>query len=274
MAKVKETRTVTIALSLLDWFSDQRQEIGLTEFVELSGLPKANVLRHLTALENSGILKKDAHTKKYHLGYKTLELAYLAKKQIKLRDMIMPYMKKLGELTGETICLQVRDDRWGICVERLDPNNTLVYLPPIGSREHLHTGASRKVLLAHLPDDQIEAIIKDGLPATATNTVTDPQKLRREIQAIRKQGYAISNSEHVDGVTALSGPIKKDDGTVVASISIVGPTFRIKEQEIKLYLQYLLDAAAEVSKQLGYKVENLLQQKNNQYKMGGDSLDD
>ncbi len=257
MQKEKETRTVLIALSLLDWFSDERQEIGLSEFVQLSGLPKANVLRHLTAMEKCGILRKDEHTKKYYLGYRTLELAYLAKKQIKLREMVLPYMKKLGELTGETICLQVRDDKWGICVERLDPNSALVYLPPIGSREHLHTGASRKVLLAHLPDKRIDEIIKEGLPAAATKTVTDPQVLHREIKEIREKGFAISNSEHVDGVTAISAPIKKDDGTVIASLSVVGPSFRINEPEITKYKEYLLKITTEASKQLGYKENNI-----------------
>ncbi len=257
MRKEKETRTVLIALSLLVWFSDEWQEISLSEYVQLSGLPKENVLGRLTALEKSGILRKDEHTKKYYLCFKTLELAYLAQKQFKLRDMVMPYMKKLGELTGETICLQVRDDQWGICVERFDPNNALVYLPPIGSIEHLHTGASRKVLLAYLPEDRIEVIIKEGLPATATNTVTNPSQLRKEIYEIREQGYASSNSEHVDGVTAISAPIKKDDGTVIASLLVVGPSFRLNEPVKTKYLDNLLETVAEVSKQLGYKADNI-----------------
>ena len=143
----KSTKTVISALALLDYFSLQRQQIGLSEFVSLSGMPKANVLRHLNAMEKAGFIKQDNETKKYQLGFKVMELAYIAKKHIKMRDIVLPYMKKLKDFTEETVCLQVLDGDRGICIERLEPNNNLVYLPPIGSREYLHGGASRKVLL-------------------------------------------------------------------------------------------------------------------------------
>ena len=101
--------------------------------------------------------------------------------------------------------------------------------------------------------DLIEEIIKEGLPATATNTVTDPNQLCQEINMIREKGYAISNSEHVDGVTAISAPIKKGNGSVIASLSVVGPSFRIQESDETKYLNYLLETVAEVSKHLGYQ---------------------
>lgn len=108
--------------------------------MKLSGLSKATVFRHLTALENSGFIKKDQESKKYQLGYKPMELVYLAKKKTKIRDVVLPYMKKLKEVTDETVSLQIEDEGRGICIERIDSNSTLVYLPPNGSREHLHAG--------------------------------------------------------------------------------------------------------------------------------------
>ena len=134
-SSIQPTKTVMAALELLELFSMERQKIGLSEFVKLSGVPKANVLRHLHALEAAGFVKQDEYSKKYQLGFKVMELAYLAKKQFELRDIVMPYMRKLKELTGETTCLQILEGDWGICIERIDPNNILTYLPPIGSRE-------------------------------------------------------------------------------------------------------------------------------------------
>ncbi len=256
MKYVKEnngSKTVTVALGLLDWFTLERQQIGLSEFVNLSGIPKANVLRHLTALENSGLLKQDKNTKKYQLGFKTLALAYLVNKQFKLKDLVLPYMERVKEATNETVCLQIEDNGRGICIERLEPNNKLVYLPPIGSREYLHAGASRKVLLAFLPDTRIEEIISEGLTVVAPKTVTDPVRLRREIQEIRDKGYVITESEHVDGVTAIATPIKGTNGCAVASMSVVGPTFRISELQKKQYLECLMSAAMEASAELGFK---------------------
>lgn len=247
------SKTVMTALGLLDWFTLDRQQIGLSELAALAEIPKANVLRHLTALEQSGLVKQDQHTKKYQLGFKSLELAYLVNRQFNLRDLVLPYMEKVKEYTNETVCLQIEDNGWGICIERLEPNNRLAYLPPIGSREYLHAGASRKVLLAFLPDARIEEILSKGLAAVAPNTVTDPKRLRREIAEIRRKGYMITESEHLDGITAISTLIRERHGRVVASMSVVGPTFRISEAQKQQYLEYLINAAMEASKELGYK---------------------
>ncbi len=256
----KETRTVTVALGLLDWFSLERQHIGLSEFVKLSGLSKATVFRHLTALEKSGFIKKEQESKKYQLGYKPMELAYLVKKQTKLRDVVLPYMKKLKEITDETVSLQIEDKGRGICIERIDSSSTLVYLPPIGSREYLHAGASRKVLLSFLHDERIEEIIAEGLPSIVNNTVTEYEQLWREIKDIRKKGYALSEGEHLDGVAAIAAPIRKGNGTVLASLSIVGPSFRIGEEQKKRFLPYLLESVRNISRELGFKVEEDLSQ--------------
>ena len=249
----KGTKTVVAALELLDVFSQDRQQVGLSDFVKLTGIPKANVLRHLTALESSGLVKQDMRTKKYQLGFKSLELAYLVNKQFNLRDIALPYLERLREKTNETVCLQIEDNGWGICIERLEPNNKLVYLPPIGSREYLHAGASRKVLLAFLPNERIDEIIAQGLAVVAANTVTDPAQLRRELAQIRQEGYAITEGEHVDGVTAISTPVRDRSGYIIASLSVVGPTFRVDEEKKKQHLKNLLETSEEFSAELGFK---------------------
>ena len=247
------SKTVMVALSLLDWFGLERQQIGLSEFVNLSKIPKANVLRHLTALEKSGLIKQNLSTKKYQLGFRTLELAYLVNKQFSLRNMVLPYMERIKEATNETVCLQIEDNGRGICIERLESSNKLAYLPPLGRREYLHAGASRKVLMAFMSDERIGEILNEKLEAVAPNTVTDPLQLRREIKSIREKGYAITESEHVDGVTAIATPIRDRNGYAVASLSVVGPTFRINEAQIEQYLECLMKATLEASNELGFQ---------------------
>ncbi|MBS4021367.1 MAG: IclR family transcriptional regulator [Dethiobacter sp.] len=247
------TKTVLVALSLLDYYTIDRMQIGLSEFVRLSGIPKANVLRHLCALEEKGFIKQDSKTKKYQLGFKALELAYLINKQFRIRDMVLPYMEKLRDETNETVTLQIEDRGRGICIERLDPNNALVYLTPMGSREYLHTGASRKVLLAYLPDDRIDLIIAEGLPRVTNKSVTDAEQLRREIALIRENGYSITEGEHVEGAFAVSAPIRVRDGSAIASLSVVGPQFRINKDKRKRYINLLLEMVKEISAELGFR---------------------
>ena len=250
----KISGTVISALELLNYFSLERQQIGLTEFVILSGKPKANVLRHLKALEQTGFVKQNKETKKYQLGFKVMELAYIAKNQFNLKTIALPHMERLKDATKETVCLQVIDGDSGICIERLEPNNNLVYLPPIGSREYLHGGASRKVLLAFLPDDRINEIITKGLPKLASNTVTETNNLFQDIKIIREKGYSITVSEHVEGVVAISAPIKKANGVVEASLSVVGPEFRISEEKRDKYLELLLKTVQDISNDFSYQL--------------------
>lgn len=251
---MNETLTVQSALSLLDYFAVERQNIGLSDFVRMSGMPKATVLRHLKALENYGLIKKEKDTKKYHLSYKILELSYLLKKQLTLKDLILPYMEKLRDLTEETVCLTIEDDGDGINIERIESRNKLVYLPPIGSREALYAGASRRVLLAFLPEENIYRIINTkGLSKITSKTITDQDQLMKEIQLIRKRGYAISEGEHVEGVYAIAAPVINKAGRVLASLSILGPLLRLTEEKKKAYLGYLLDTGNEISNELGNK---------------------
>ncbi len=252
MQEGKGTKSLAVALGLLDYFTEERLQLGLSALARLSGLPKANVFRHLLALEEKGYIKQDAATKKYQLGFKPLELAYLVNKQFSLRDVVLPYMKRLKEETNETVCLQVEDSGRGICIERLESNNRLLYLPPLGSREYLHAGASRKVLLAFLPEERIAEIIDAGLPAVTAKTVTDPEQLRRDLKLIREKGYAVTEEEHVEGVSAISAPVRGRDGKVVASLSIVGPAFRFNREKKEKYLEKLLQTVREISRELGY----------------------
>lgn len=229
----------------------ETQSIGLSEFVKLSGISKATILRHLKALEECSFVKQDNKTKKYQLGYKILELAYILKNQFTLRELMLPYMEKLRNISEETVCLTIEDEGEGINIERLESYNKLVYLPPIGSKEPLYAGASRKILLAFLPEDKVLQIVEDGLIKVSKNTITDYEILMKEIQIIRKQGYAISEEEHVHGVSAIAAPIKGSDGKVIASLSIVGPSFRLTEEQKRNHLSSLLEITKIISKELG-----------------------
>lgn len=226
----------------------------MSELTNLSQLPKANILRYLVALEQSGFIKQNPITKKYCLGSRFLELAYLVNKQINLRDLVLPYMEHLLEATNETVCLFIEEDGEGVCIERLEPNEELVCLPPVGRKEPIYAGASRKILLAFLDDQRIKQIIEEkGLSGITKNTVIDKNQLRKEIELIRKQGYAISGGEHIEGICSIAAPIKGSEGNVVASLSIVAPLFRMDREKEISFLTCLLKTTRNISNDLGYQ---------------------
>jgi DNA-binding IclR family transcriptional regulator len=116
----------------------------------------------------------------------------------------------------------------------------------------LHAGGSSKAFLAFLPDSEVDAYLdRHPLQPLTDKTVTDPAKLRKELAAIRKRGYATSLGERQAGAASIAAPVFDHDGHVVAVLSVAGPAARFKP-ESSGNAQELVAAAARISEQLGY----------------------
>lgn len=249
----KDKTGIDAVLSLLDCFSVERSRRSLSDICEETGFPKANVLRYLKALQRAGLIRQELKTKKYTIGYKALELAYISNQSINLREISLPFMHHLRDVSRETVSLMVEDNDAGVCIERLEAKEELKFFPPVGQRRPLYAGASRKVLLAGLSNERIERIIDKGLIKISENTVTDPVVLRNQVEEIRRNGYAISDSEHNQGVKAVAVPIWDRNRNVVAALSITGPAFRITGDMILHFISLLKEASEVISKQMGYQ---------------------
>ncbi|MFD0593216.1 IclR family transcriptional regulator [Catellatospora coxensis] len=116
----------------------------------------------------------------------------------------------------------------------------------------MHAGGSSKAFLAFLPDSEVDAYLdRHPLQPLTDKTVTDPAKLRKELAAIRKRGYATSLGERQAGAASIAAPVFDHDGHVVAVLSVAGPAARFKP-EGSGNAQELVAAAARISEQLGY----------------------
>jgi IclR family transcriptional regulator, KDG regulon repressor len=244
---------INAALSLLDCFSIENPVLGLTEICEITSYPKANAIRYLKSLQKAGLVRQDSKTKKYSIGYKVLELSYVFYQTMELREILLPYMQKIRDLSSETVCLVVVDGTDGVCIERIETEEDLKFYPPVGKRRRLYAGASRKLLLAYMPEKKIQQIVSKGLEKVSTNTPLDEEQLMKQLAQIREKGYAVTESEHTSGVKSVALPIKNYRGEVIASLSIVGPAFRISFEQTNQFIKYLKDATTEISEQLGYK---------------------
>jgi DNA-binding IclR family transcriptional regulator len=237
---------------LLDLFGLDHPALTLAQITEASGLPRATTHRLLSALRDLGYLHYDAATREFRLGYKLLERGYLVSEQIELRPVARPHMERLRDETGETVSLQVVDGDQGIYVEKVEPLAGFRLWTRVGMRRPLHAGCSMKVLLAHLPSDRIDQIIRCGLPVMTPLTITDPARLRRDLLAIRAKGYAVTFGESHEGVHGVAAPVRDHAGRVVASVSVLGPAPRIPRDRIAELIIKVARAAWEISRDLGY----------------------
>jgi DNA-binding IclR family transcriptional regulator len=164
----------------------------------------------------------------------------------------MPALARLASVTSETALLSTMNERrdCAVCLERVESSMALRLSIEPGREVPLHAGASQKVLLAFLPDDEREAILARPLEKVCRATITEPAFLREHLDGIRNRGWAISFEENNLGVWGVALPILDPGGRSVASIGLAGPTARFRRHELATSVRELRLAALEVASAL------------------------
>ncbi|MFW6135327.1 MAG: IclR family transcriptional regulator [Chloroflexota bacterium] len=244
-------KTVDRLVEIIDSFSSSEPAWTLTGLSRRLDVPKSTLHRFLVSLEAHGILRQDEESKRWCLGYRLLVWGKLAEESTPLHQIARPVMQDLVSDTGETALLTVYASREVICVEKAETSHPVRLALDAGSRRPPHAGASSKILMAHLPEGEVEAIIREqGLPRLCVNTITDAEELKKELARIREQGYARSYQETDQGAWGIATPIRDWQGEVVAAIGIAGPTSRFGEEVAQAYVSRCKQAADRISSSL------------------------
>ena len=108
-------------------------------------------------------------------------------------------------------------------------------------------------IMAHLPEDEIQAVIGAGVARLTGRTIVDPARLRRSLAEIRRRGYAVTSDERVEGASAVSAPVRDGTGRVVAGLTISGPTYRFTPDRVRRFTALVLEGASKISAALGHE---------------------
>jgi DNA-binding IclR family transcriptional regulator len=213
------------ALAVLDTFSHERPEQTLGAIAQETGLPSATAHRLVAELVEWGALERVGRGR-YRIGLRLWQLGSLAPEARTLRDVALPYLQDLLEVTREVVHLVVRDGYRALYLERLMARPEVQVRSRVARRLPLHATGPGKILLAHAPDDVAEHVLTAPLPRLARNTITEPDALRDALTAIRESGYCISREETTDGAASVAAPVRGPGGDVVAAVSVVVPAGR------------------------------------------------
>ena len=190
----KIIHSIDRALQVLELFSLEKPEWGVTEISKALNIYKSNVHNVLTTLAERGFVIKDSETDRYKLGIKFFELGSIVIKNMDLRKIAHPYIEELSKEFNETVHLGVLDKGRIVSIEREESGQSLSPRIFIGKRTPLHCTAVGKAIMAYLSEDEIDLIIKEkGLERFTENTVTAKKDLKNEFKKIREQGYAVDN---------------------------------------------------------------------------------
>ncbi len=251
--KGKIINSIDRTLQILQLFSLQKPEWGISEISKELNLYKSCIHNTLFTLLNRGFVTQNPNNDKYRLSVKFFEMGSIVLENIDLRKAAHPYMEQLSREFNETVHLGILSDREVLSIEREKSNQGLQHQIYIGKRAPLYCTGVGKSLLAFLNTEKIDRIIHEkGLKKYTENTITNVDKLKKELQQIRKQGYAVDNMEHESGVRCIAAPISDYHGKVIASLSISGPAFRISEEKIPIIKEKVIKCCRLISQAMGY----------------------
>ncbi len=244
--------SVANAARVLKAFTPSEREWGVTDLARRQGIAKSTAHRLLATLTDEGLLEQDPVTGRYRLGLVVFDMAAAAQ-SVDLHEAVLTPMTELRNRTGETVQVAVLDGREVVYVERLDSPNTLRLFVEVGRRNSAHSTGCGKAMLAFLPPEQLDRVLRGWrLTEKTAHTITDVKELRADLAAARRRGYAVNRHESEVGIISVAAPIRDVSGRAVAAISVAGPAERLEPHELKL-AQATVECAALTSRRLGYR---------------------
>lgn len=253
----KVIASVRNALNVLNLFDDNHSELGNIEIARMLDMNPATVAGLVYTLKKSKYLDQNPENRKYRLGVKILERASVLLNQLDLRKISAPYLEELRDWCGESVNLGVLNHGNVVYIERLFGLHSLGIRTELGKQSPIHSTALGKAILSQLPDEEINAILRDyHFTPLTPYTITDKQIFIQELKDTRNRGYSLDDQENEIGGRCIGVAILNHQMYPVAAISISIPIQRLSREQIPEYSQKLRMTAETISKNLGFQQNN------------------
>lgn len=246
------TEAATRVADVLLLFATGPASLGVSEIASRLGLSKAVVHRILQSLVSRSLLRADARTREYRLGAGAVALGARALRDLDLRQLAGPTLRRLRETTRETTTLSGRLQDTRMYLDQYESPQEIKMTVRLGHPYPLHAGASSRVILAHLPAETVDRILEHGMARLTAETIADPDQLRQTLQQIRRLGYATSRGERQHGAGSVAAPLFGAGGEVLGSISVCGPVSRFDSDTVDGLVPQVRAAAEEISRRAGW----------------------
>jgi|SRR5690625_830621 len=240
------------AVAILKCFNPRRPEMGISDLARAAGLSTSTTHRILASMHANGLVRQTAQ-RRYALGPLLVQLARSGAFPTSLRDAALGAMRELRALVDETVGLhELLPSNERAVVDQVESHHALrrTYTE-LGVPIPLVYGAPGKAMLAFLPPAAIEALLAGPIDQVTPTTVTDPERLRAELERVREEGYSLSFSERTPGIRTAAAPVFDHDARVVGCLSISAPESRMPEDRMHELGPRVRRAAWKVSEVLG-----------------------
>lgn len=234
---------------ILDSVCAEPHPLSLTELSTRLGEPRSSVHRLLGELIDLGLVVRLDGV--YAPGPRLSTWAQAALHGPDLAQVARPFLERLRDATGESVRLYVRDGDERVCVTALEGTFELRHVIQVGRRLPLHAGAAGKLLLAHADGACVARELERAASTPASPRAPSAERLREELEAIRQAGYALSVGEREEGLSAIAAAVHDHSGSVVAAVSVSGPSSRLTIDGLLAMRPLVGEAADTLSRALG-----------------------
>ena len=235
------------ALSLLSAFDANRRRLTLAELSRRSGIPVSSTLRLAARLVRWGALERDERGR-YVIGLRLLEVASLAPRGHGLRQVALPFMSDLAEVTRQHVQLAVREGTQATLVERLSAHQATPVQYRVGGRLPLHSTGLGLVLLAFAPREFQEEFLAKPIHREPDDVLIESAVMRRTLAEVRRERLAIYRRQETEVLVAVAAPIYGEDDSVAAALGVLLPERVAQPRRLGLAV---LTAAQGISRGLG-----------------------
>ena len=235
-------------LLVLEAVAEAGVPVTPTEVNASLDLPKPTIHRLFSTLEEERFLQRDLDGRTYSPGPRLRTFAGGVLSSLRIRTARQAILKRLSRLIGETCNIALPDRDAMIYLERVETEWPLRIQLPQGTRVPFHCTASGKMYLSSLASNHLQRFLNSAeLVASTDKSITDRKALLNEIQAIRRQGYALDRGEFMEDMVALAVPISGPQKRLMATLSFHAPSQRFDVEKALKHLPDLQSASAELS---------------------------
>ncbi|WP_052653246.1 IclR family transcriptional regulator [Pandoraea oxalativorans] len=204
------------------------QGLRLHEIAEGLALERITAHRIVKGLAFSNMLQLDPQARRYTLGHTAYLLGLNASPAFDLRERCQPTLRRLADLTGDSVFLMVRSGHEAVCFDHLQGSYPIrTHSLKIGARRALGAGAGAMALLAALPDSAVEAAIAANAVHLPRYRDISPARLRELVARTRADGYATNVQTVIADVSAIGMTLPRKEGPAFVSISVASIASRM-----------------------------------------------
>ena len=245
-------QSVDRALSIIEALAEDDEGYRLSDLAVRTGLSTSTVHRLLATLEGRRFVQFNRADSKWHVGARAFTVGATFARRRNFSAQAVPYLRKLRDLTRETANLAVVDDEFIIVLTRMESREIMRSLTKVGGRVAMVASGVGKAVLATYSNEDVGAIIHHhGMPRLTEKSIVRPSDLFKELETIRRQGYAVDDEEACMGLRCIAAVVYNDCAEPLAAISVSGMTSRLTDDRLPMLGQTVREVAAELTVALG-----------------------